>query len=273
LGKPFVFRFFTGLLKPRYATTGTDFAGQIESVGKNVTHFKIGDRVWGFLDHGLPSHAEYMTLDAKGNVLTIPNNWDYTQIVACAEGAHYARNFIHKVDLKAGQKAVVNGATGGIGSALVQILKHFGLQVTAVCATPHLDLVKSLGADKVYDYLKEDFTQDTEQYDYVLDAVGKSSFGKCKPLLKPKGIYISSELGPNAENLYLPLMTRFSSGQKVIFPMPLDIKSSLAFMNELIELGHFKPVIERIYPLDEIAEAFRHTLSGQKIGNVVVSMI
>lgn len=269
-GKPFVFRFFTGLLKPRYATTGTDFAGQIESVGKKVSNFKVGDRVWGFLDHGLPSHAEYMTIDANGNIAMIPDTWDYTQIVVCGEGAHYARNFINKVDLKVGQKAVVNGGTGGIGSALIQILKHFGLQVTAVCATPHIELVKSLGADKVYDYLKEDFTNDDEKYDYVFDAVGKSSFGKCKSLLKPQGIYISSELGPNNENLYLPITTRFSKGHRVIFPLPMDIKESLAFITKLIELGHFKPVIDRIYPLDDIAEAFRYVLTGQKIGNVVV---
>jgi NADPH:quinone reductase-like Zn-dependent oxidoreductase len=267
-----VFRFFTGLFKPRYATTGTDFAGQIEQVGKKVTSFKVGNRVWGFNDHGMPSHAEYIVLTADSNIAMMPDSWDYTQIVACGEGAHYARNFINKVELKAGQNAVVNGATGGIGSALVQMLTHFGIQVTAVCGTPHLDLVKSLGAVKLYDYWKEDFTHDTEKYDYVLDAVGKSSFGKCKPLLKPKGIYISSELGEHSENLYLPMTTWFSKGQKVIFPMPMDIKKSLAFMTKLIELGHFKPVMDRIYPLEDIAEAFRYVLSGQKIGNVVISM-
>ncbi len=272
-GAPFVFRFFTGLPKPRYQITGTDFAGQIENIGKNVQNFKVGDRVWGFLDHGLPSHAEYMCLAADGNMLLMPNNWDYTQIVACTEGAHYARNFINKVDLKAGQKAVVYGATGGIGSALVQILKHFGVYVTAVCGTPHVDLVKSLGADKVYDYLTEDFTSDVERYDYVFDAVGKSSFGICKKLLLPKGIYISSELGPHNENLYLPLTTLFSNGQKVIFPMPTDIKASLNFMQDLIELGHFKPVIDRVYPLDDIAEAFRYVMTEQKIGNVVIKIV
>jgi NADPH:quinone reductase-like Zn-dependent oxidoreductase len=272
LGAPFVFRFFTGLPKPRYQTTGTDFAGRIEGIGKNVTKFKVGDRIWGFKDHGLPTHAEYAALSTDVPMLKMPEGQDYQTMVACAEGAHYARNFINKVDLKAGQKAVVNGATGGIGSALVQILKHFGLQVTAVCGTPHLDLVKSLGADKVYDYLTEDFTKDTEQYDYVFDAVGKSSFGLCKPLLTPKGIYISSELGPNNENLYLPLITAFSSGKKVIFPMPLDIKASMSFMQNLVEMGHFKPVIDRVYPLDSIAEAFRYVMTGQKIGNVIISM-
>jgi NADPH:quinone reductase-like Zn-dependent oxidoreductase len=272
LGAPFVFRFFTGLTKPRYQTTGTDFAGQIESVGKNVTDFKAGDRVWGFLDHGLPTHAEYAAVSTDIPITKIPMNWDYKSIVACAEGAHYARNFINKVNLKAGQNAVVYGATGAIGSALVQMLKHFGLYVTAVCATPHLNLVKSLGADKVRDYLKEDFTDDDISYDYVFDAVGKSAFGICKPMLKPKGIYISSEFGPNNENMYLPLITPFLGGKKVIFPMPLDIKTSLKFMNELIELGHFKPLIDRVYPLDDIAEAFRYVLTGQKIGNVIISM-
>lgn len=271
-GAPFVFRFFTGLPKPRYQTTGTDFAGQIESVGKNVTNFKAGDRVWGFKDHGLPTHAEYAALSTDLPILKMPDNQDYQTMAACAEGAHYARNFINKVNLQAGQKAVVNGGTGGIGSALIQILKHFDLQVTAVCGTPHVDLVKSLGADKVYDYLTEDFTKDTEQYDYVFDAVGKSAFGLCKPLLKPKGIYISSELGPNNENLYLPLTTLFSGGQKVIFPMPLDIKASMDFIQNLVEMGHFKPLIDRVYPLDDIAEAFKYVLTGQKIGNVIISM-
>jgi NADPH:quinone reductase-like Zn-dependent oxidoreductase len=272
LGAPFVFRFFTGLPKPRYQTTGTDFAGRIESVGKNVTEFKVGDRVWGFKDHGLPTHAEYLAVSTNMPILKMPEGQDYQTMVACAEGAHYARNFINKVNLKAGQKAVVNGATGGIGSALVQILKHFGLEVTAVCGTPHLDLVKSLGADKVYDYLTEDFTKDTEKYDYVFDAVGKSAFGLCKPLLKPKGIYISSELGPNNENLYLPLITPLLGGKKVIFPMPLDIKASMAFIQNLVEIGHFKPVIDRVYPLDDIAEAFGYVLTGQKIGNVIIAM-
>lgn len=270
-GLPFVFRFFVGLPKPRYQTTGTDFAGCVESVGKNVTDFKVGDRIWGFKDHGLPTHAEYLAISTDKPILKMPEGQDYQTMAACAEGAHYARNFINKVDLKAGQKAVVNGATGGIGSALVQILKHFGLQVTAVCGTPHVDLVKSLGADKVYDYWTEDFTKDTDRYDYVFDAVGKSSFGLCKPLLTPNGVYISSELGPNNENLYLPLTTLFSN-QKVIFPMPLDIKASMAFINNLVEMGHFKPVIDRVYALDDIAKAFEYVLKGQKIGNVIISM-
>jgi NADPH:quinone reductase-like Zn-dependent oxidoreductase len=272
LGAPFVFRFFTGLWGPRHATTGTDFAGEVAGIGTNVTRFKVGDRVWGFLDHGLPTHAEYFCMPENGNIVPIPGDWAYQQMVACAEGAHYARNFINKVQLQPGQKAMVYGATGAIGSALIQMLKYEGLFVTAVCPTKQVEVIRAYGVDKVVDYQTSDFTNDDIQYDYVFDAVGKSSFGVCRKLLTPKGIYISSELGPGNENLYLPITTRFSSGQKVIFPMPSDIKASLNWMNELVAGGHFRPLIDRVYPLQDLAEAFRYVLTGQKIGNVVISM-
>ena len=271
-GKPFVFRFFTGLFCPRYNITGTDFAGEIVEVGDKVKNYIVGDKVWGFLDHGLPTHAAYFAMKESGNMAKIPNDWSYNDIVACGEGAHYARNFINKVNLKSGQKALVNGATGGIGSALIQMLLHHNIEVDAVCATPNIDLIKFLGANHVYDYLTEDFTTTSTKYDYVFDAVGKSDFNKCKPILLPKGIYISSELGPGAENLYLPLTTLYSKGKRVIFPFPSDIKASLHFMNKLAEGGHFNPVIDRIYPLEEIADAFHYVMTGHKIGNVVISM-
>ena len=271
-GKPFVFRFFTGLLRPRYNIIGTDFAGQIVEVGDKVKDYIVGDKVWGFFDHGLPTHAEYFAMPESGNMVKIPKDWSYNDIVSCGEGAHYARNFINKVNLKPRQKALVNGATGGIGSALIQMLLHYDIEVDSVCGTPNVDLIKFLGANHVYDYLKEDFTTTSTKYDYVFDAVGKSDFNKCKPILLPKGIYISSELGPGAENLYLPLTTKYSKGKRVIFPFPSDIKASLAFMNKIIEEGHFHPVIDRIYPLEKIEDAFRYVMTGQKIGNVVISI-
>jgi NADPH:quinone reductase-like Zn-dependent oxidoreductase len=177
------------------------------------------------------------------------------------------------LSLQPGQKALVYGATGAIGSALLQMLKAQGVYVTAVCPTRQVEVIRSLGPDKVVDYQTQDFTTDPERYDYVFDAVGKSSFGVCRTLLLPRGIYISSELGPNAENLYLPLTTRFSKEQKVIFPIPMDIKKSLETMNQLVQEGKFKPLIDRTYPLEDIAEAFRYVMSGQKIGNVVVRMV
>ena len=202
---------------------------------------------------------------------TIPDGLDYAAAVACAEGAHYAINFLRKVPVQAGARALVNGATGAIGSAAVQLLAAEGVHVTAVCATPHVALVRSLGAARVIDYLNEDFTRDGARYDFVVDAVGKSRFHACKPLLEPGGSYLSSELGPHGENIYLALLTPLLGGRRVKFPLPLDIKSSLRRVRGLVEQGKFRPVIDRRYPLEEIRDAFTYVASGQKIGNVILT--
>ncbi|MFN7120172.1 MAG: NAD(P)-dependent alcohol dehydrogenase [Saprospiraceae bacterium] len=271
-GKPFIMRFFTGLFKPTSPTPGTDFAGMIEAVGKDVTDFKVGDRVWGFDDNGLGSQAEYMTLAADKAIITIPDHITYEQAAASAEAAHYAYNFINKVNIKAGDKVMLNGATGAIGSAALQMLKNMGVTVTATCRGQHIELVKSLGTDRVINYETEDFTKDSERYHFVFDAVGKSTFSKCKPLLHPGGVYISSELGPGAQNPLLALITPLLGGKKVIFPIPLDIKRSLHFIKKLLEEGKFTPLIEKCYPLEQIAEAYQYVMRGQKVGNVVIEM-
>lgn len=271
-GKPYAIRAFVGVFKPRHRITGTDFAGQIEAIGKKVTGFKVGDRVFGLYDEGLRSQAEYMTIQEDKALTKIPNGISYAEAAASAEGAHYAYNFITMVNPRPESKALVYGATGAIGTAAVQLLKHFGAYVTAVGNTKNIELIRSLGADKTYDYLKEDFTSDPTRYHFVFDAVGKSSFGQCKKLLLPKGVYISSELGPNAQNLYLPLTTWFKGGKRVIFPIPRSCKRSILLMRELLEQGKFKPVIERVYPLEQVAEAYNYVLTGQKTGNVVLSL-
>lgn len=271
-GKPYIIRAFTGLTKPRDLIPGTDFAGQVESVGKNVKSFKLGDRVWGLHDEGLASQAEYMTIRADKAVTRIPEKVSYEEAVVCAEGAHYAYNFLNKFKIDNNSKVFVNGATGAIGSAAVQLLKYYGATVTAVGNTKNIELIKSLGADKVYDYQKEDFTQDTERYHFVLDAVGKSTFSKCKHLLLPKGIYVSSELGPNAQNLYLPLITKLKGGKRVVFPLPINCKRSIIFLTELLETGKFKGVVDKVYQPEQIMEAYNYVLSGQKTGNVILSM-
>lgn len=268
--KPFIIRFFTGLTKPRFPSTGTDYAGKIEAVGKNVSKFSIGDRVWGFNDNGVGTHAEYITIPEDSYILAIPGNINYQQAAASPEGAHYAYNMINKVKLKPGDHVLVNGATGAIGSAAVQLLKHFDINVTAVCNTKNIEMVRSFGADRIIDYTREDFTKDDQKYHFVFDAVGKSSFAKCKPLLYPGGIYISSDLGPGAQNIYLPLLTRFSN-KRTIFPVPTDIKRSMILIKELLETNKFKPVIDKTYPLEKIAEAFQYVLSGEKTGNVVLT--
>ena len=189
-GKPLLIRLFYGLFKPNSPITGVDFAGKIESVGKSVTSFKISDRVWGF-NRG--THAQYITIADDKSFTKIPDNITYEQAAASAEGAHYAYNAVKKVEFKNGQKVLVNGATGAIGSALVQFLKYFGANITAVCDTKNIKLVKGLGADRIIDYTKEDFTKDNEKYNFVFDAVGKSSFAKCKSLLLPCGVYTSAD--------------------------------------------------------------------------------
>jgi len=187
---PFFSRVIIGLLKPKKQIPGTEFAGEIEAIGKSVSSLRVGDRVFGFDDQGSGSHAQYMTIKEERAII-IPENISYEEAAASFEGAHYAYNFINKVDLKKGQDVLVNGATGAIGSAAVQLLKYFDVNITAVCSTENIELVKSLGANKVFDYTKEDFTKDTQKYHFVFDTVGKSSFFKCKHLLQAGGIYIS----------------------------------------------------------------------------------
>ena len=269
-GLPFIMRFFTGLFKPRLATTGTDFAGQIESAGKNVKSFKPGDKVMGFGGaFGCGSHAQYFTLPETKAIITIPGNITYDQAAACIEGASYALDVVNMVNPAAGQKALVIGATGAIGSSTVQFLKFHGVYVTAVCSSENSDLVKSLGADKVIDYKNDDFTKDRERYDFIFDSVAKSTFSKCKHLLKKKGIYTSSG---GIENIFPLLITPLLGGKKVLFRPPKNIKAGLSIIKDLIEKGKFRAVIDRKYPLDKIVEAFEYVETGQKIANVIITM-
>lgn len=272
---PFFARLLTGLFKPRKQTPGTEFAGIIDKIGSNVTSLNVGDRVFGFDDQGAGSHAQYMTI-SDDKALTIPNTLTYEQAAASTEGAHYAYNFINIVNLKSGQNVLVNGATGAIGSAAVQLLKCFETDVTAVCGTKNIELVKSLGASKVIDYTKEDFTKDDQRYNFVFDTVGKSSFFKCRHLLKPGGIYISSDLGYMSQNIFLPLITSLIKpiigNKKTAFPYPVDIRRSLLLIKKLQEQGKFKAVLDRSYPFEQIVEAYKYVKRGQKTGNVVITV-
>lgn len=265
-------RLFTGLLRPKKAIPGTDFAGKVIRTGKNVTQFKHGDRVFGFDDMGLLSHGQFLIVNSNKAISHIPEGLSYEEAASSLETVHYAVNFINKIKTHSGQKVLINGATGGIGSVLVQLSKYYELNVTATCRTEHMDLVKRLGAGKVIDYTKEDFLNTNDKFDFVFDAVGKSTFGKCKAILKEGGIYISSELGPNAENPFLALITKFTGSKKVKFPIPFDTKASIKFILDLIAKGKFKPVIDRRYTLEEVQEAFRYVASGQKVGNVILSV-
>jgi NADPH:quinone reductase-like Zn-dependent oxidoreductase len=270
--KPFINRFFTGLLRPRVTVLGNEFAGAVEAVGGGVRSFKVGDRVFGYNGTRFGAPAEYVAMPEDGSLATMPAKVTYEEAAPSTEGSHYALSLIRKAKIRRGQDVLVYGATGAIGSAAVQLLKHLGAEVTAVCDTKHLELVRGLGADRVIDYTAEDFTKDQQSYDVVLDAVGKSSFGRCKRLLKPRGIYLSTDLGPLSQNPILALITPLLRGKKVMFPIPKDDQEMVRYFKELLESGAFKPVIDRRYRLDQIVEAYRYVETGQKIGNVVISV-
>lgn len=269
---PFFMRFLTGLTRPRATVLGTEFAGVIEAVGSNVTSFEVGDRVFGYNEGAFGAHAEYVSIPQDGSLATMPTTVTYQEAAPSTEGAHYALGHIRAAKIQSGQDVLVYGATGAIGSAAVQLLKSLDARVTAVCGTDNLKLVRGLGADRVIDYTVEDFTKDEQRYDVVLDSVGKSSFSRCKQLLKPGGIYISSELGPLAQNPFLALIGPLHGGKKVMFPIPKHDQQMVEYFRELIKSGEFKPVIDKTYPLDQIVEAYRYVETGQKIGNVVISV-
>ena len=268
----FISRFFSGLVKPKFKTLGNEFAGQIEEIGTGVTSFNIGDKVFGYNDKNFGAHAEYMTMAENGAISTMPVSLTYEEAAPITEGGHYALCDIRAAKIKNGQNVLIYGATGAIGSAAVQLVKYFGAGVTAVCNEKNMELVKSLGADVVIDYTKQDFTEIGQTFDFVFDAVGKSSFGKCKRILRKNGIYISTELGKYAENIFLALISPISGGKKVLFPLPSISKEDVLFLKDLVETGRYKPLVDRRYTLEQIIEAYKYVETGQKTGNVVISV-
>lgn len=268
----FVSRFFSGLFKPKNKILGNEFAGVVEATGKSVTTFKVGDHVFGYNDITFGAHAEYVTIKESASIATMPAGLAFDQAAAITEGGHYALCDIHAAKVKSGDHVMVYGATGAIGSAAVQLLKHFKAHVTAVCNTKNVGLLKSLGADVVIDYQTEDFTKTEQLFDFVFDAVGKSSFAQCKPLLKSKGIYISTELGKNGDNIWKALITPLLGGKRVLFPLPTISKTDVEFLKQLVEWGEYKPVIDRHYALDQIVEAYKYVESQQKTGNVIITI-
>lgn len=267
---PFIARFFTGLFKPKNKIPGSEFAGRVEAIGKDVSQFKPGDNIFGFVGYG--AYAEYIAISEDNTVASIPANMTFNEAAPLTEGAHYALNSIRGANIQKGQQILLYGATGAIGSAALQIMKAIGAEVTAVCNTKNLDLIKSLGADKVIDYETEDFTSTDKKYDVVFDAVGKSSFKQCKPLLKEKGIFTSTDLGPYSQNPFLAIFTPMFGGKKVLFPIPSFDKEMINYLKKLGESGKFKPVIDRQYPFEQIPEAFKYVHKGQKTGNVVITL-
>lgn len=268
----FVSRFWSGLFRPKYPILGCEFSGVIEGIGKGVRTFKVGDRIFGFNDQTFGGHGEYLIIAETAAIATMTPSMSFEEAAALTEGAHYALCNIRAAKVAAGQNVLVYGATGAIGSAAVQLLKSRGAHITAVCNTRNVELVKSLGADKVIDYQTQDFTQIKDRFSFIFDAVGKSSFRQCKPLLTPRGIYISTELGKNGENIFWALLTPLGWGKRLLFPLPAISKDDVIYLRDLFEKGEYRPVIDRFYSLEEIVEAYKYVETGQKTGNVILKM-
>ena len=265
-------RLMFGLRKPKKPILGTEVAGEIEAVGKNVKLFKKGDQVFGIDSNTFGAYAEYVCRPEKGALIEKPANLTYEEAAALPFGAGTALYFLRdRAKLQRAQKVLIQGASGGVGLYAVQLAKYYGAEVTGVCSSMNLELVKSLGADKVIDYIKQDFTQTGETYDIIMDIVpGKVSFSRCKNSLKPNGQYLAVAGG--LREMRDMLRTSITGGRKVIFGTPSERKEELVFVKELVEAGKLRPLIDRCYPLEQIAEAHRYVDKGHKKGNVVITV-
>jgi NADPH:quinone reductase-like Zn-dependent oxidoreductase len=263
--------FMFGVFRPRINVLGIDLAGEIEVVGKDVKRFKKGDKVFGTPVPALGAHAEYICIP-EGRVLTIkPANTTWEEAASITLAGNTALYFIRDLGkIQAGQKVLIYGASGGIGTFAVQLAKYYGAEVTGVCSTVNLEMVKSLGADKVIDYMKEDCTKSGETYDVIFDVVGKTSFSRCKGSLKQKGVYLTTL--PTLEFILQMLWTSMVGSKKVKSGDAVPSVDNIVFLKELIEAGKLKPVIDRCYPLEQTAEAFRYVEKGHKKGNVVITV-
>jgi len=272
-GEPLWGRIIYGFRKPRekFKILGIELAGNIESVGKDVKRFSKGDQVFGFAGFNIGAYADYICLPEKGSLAIKPSNKTYEESVATVDGATTSLFFLKdKANIQRGQKVLIIGASGSIGTYAVQLAKYFGAEVTGVCSTTNIELVKSLGADKVIDYTKEDFTKNGETYDIVFDTVGKSSFSRCKGSLKENGCYLPT-VGL-LTNYVLMLWTSITGGKKVISGMSIEKNEALTFIKGLIEAEKLKPIIDRRYPLEQIVEAHRYVETGRKKGNVIITV-
>tara|TARA_B100000809_G_C15095040_1_gene514685 strand:+ start:552 stop:1520 length:969 start_codon:yes stop_codon:yes gene_type:complete len=271
-GKPYIGRLFTGLLKPKNAITGTGLAGTIHAIGDKVNQFAIGDDVFGESIEAFATNAEYISLDETGLLIKRPKNMTFQELAPICDGALTSINFLKDVaKIKQGQKVLINGAAGSLGTAAIQLAKHYGAEVTGVCSASSIPLVKSLGADKVIDYNIKDFTKTENLYDIIYDTIGKSSFPQCKSSLTRNGIYMSPVL---SVSLLFRMFFSFSS-KKAKFSAtgirPInDLKALLHELVEILETGHMKMVIDRTYPLHQITEAHSYVAQGHKKGNVVI---
>jgi len=264
--RPFVWRFMLGLRRPRRRTLGLEFAGVVEDVGSAVTQFAVGERVFGLCSS---AHAEYVCVRESRLVAAIPAGMSFEEAAAVCDGMSQALGALRKGRVGPGTRLVVYGASGSLGTGAVQLAHYLGAHVTAVCNTPNVQLVRSLGADEVIDYAQEDFTESGRVYDVVLDAVGKFSFARSRGSLAPGGLYVATD---RPYNFPLALLTKWVGTRKVVFSAEGYKRESVLLLKELLEAGRYRAVVDRTYPLEQVVEATRYVESWQKAGNVVLAL-
>jgi NADPH:quinone reductase-like Zn-dependent oxidoreductase len=259
-----------GFTKPKINILGSELAGEVEAIGKGVKKFRPGDQVFAYRGMNMGANAEYVCMPADGMVAIKPANMTYEEASVIPYGGIMALSILRKANIQRGQKILINGASGGIGSLAVQLAKYFGAEVTGVCSSPRLEYVKALGADKVIDYTQEDFTKNGETYHLIFDILGRSSFSRCKSALKPNGIYLLASYKMKA--IFQMLWTSIIGGKKVICAFASEKSEDLIFLKGLIEVGKIKSIIDRRYPLVQTADAHRYVEQGHKKGNVVITV-
>ncbi len=259
-----------GYRRPKKQILGGEFAGKVEAIGQKVTMFKVGDEVFGYPGASFGANAEYLCMAEDGLIAHKPTNMTYAEAATVPYGTLTAFSILKKANIQPGQKILINGASGGIGSAAVQLAKHLGAEVTGVCGTPRLDFVKALGADKVIDYTRQDFTQNGETYDVILDVLGKSSFVRCKNSLTPNGCYLLASF--KMKQVFRMLWTSRMSSKKVMCVLSSYKREDLIFIKGLVEAGKIKSIIDRCYPLEQTADAHRYMEAGQKRGHVIITV-
>lgn len=261
-------RLMFGVNKPKINILGAEFAGEVETVGNKVTFFRKGDPVFGYRGPAFGANAEYLCMSENGLVAIKPSNMTFAEATTVPYGALTALNLLRKVNIQRGQKILINGASGGIGSYAVQLAKHYGAEVTGVCGTPRVAMVKALGADHVIDYTKEDFTQNGKTYDVIFDVLGKSSFSRCQNSLTENGLYLLASF--KTPQLWQMLTTSVRGGKKVICALSSETPADLLHIKELVEAGKITTIVDKRFPLEQTAEAHRYMEAGQRAGNVVI---
>jgi len=272
-GDTFLSRILLGLFKPKgkFQILGTEFSGKIEAVGNKVSKFKPGDEIFAFRGFGTGCYAQYKCISETGSIAIRPNNISYEESASVVDGATTALFFLkEKANIQKGQKVLINGASGSIGTFATQLAKYYGAEVTCVCSTKNIELVKSLGVDKIVDYTKEDFAETGDTYDIIFDTVGKSSFDHCKKALKSKGKYVTTVM--TLKVAFLALLTKSGSKKKLISGMSINKTEGLNCIRELIEEGKLKTIIDNRYLLEDLPAAHEYVEKGHKTGNVVITV-